>query len=657
MNLFFKLIISVFLFAGALHAAVPNRIDSILQVISELPPDTTRLKTLKYWSRQLAATPHERALLETLRKEAQIQNNPSYQAYAYYGLLKYYYNFNYQDSLRLLAKTALHFLKKNDLHQYYFNARYLLVTLHTDLGEYEFSLLKGEEMYREAVAISNRDGEIAACNALAHANFASHKYHDAIYWNRKGLRLVEGKEGYLSTEMNFNYVMAQSYQRLQQPDSMKRYTDQVRQVINHYEKKYPGMAPNIIAYYYAWIYSRYADYELYRNDLQKAKSYLDRAASFQEKNTFDLYSYFSTYADYYRATGQYDAAFRSLEKEAALREKNNKPDPSLLTKRALIYARMGNDTLALSEIQKSIQLADSLNRKRFSEQSDQLRSIYEINRLETEGKKQTDIIRMQILTLTGLLFFVVLLAFYLIKFYRIRKQLALAAREADEANSATSGFLQNMQRGIQAFLQDIARVSDLLIEESDPQKRAGYAERLRAQNEIAQHVIFNILDVSKIESGQMKFHLEEIDLQGPVHEAVGAIRHIVPHGTEIKINAPGGILIRTDLMRLHQILTNVLRYAVSRTSGKQIRIAYKKQAGEVRFSLSGDGWRLSEKEQQTMFDRLAQTSGKLQDMDLDMIISRGLILKLGGRIEIHTGTASRIEFTFPLSPTLQNERT
>lgn len=655
MNFLLKLIISGLLTACSV-SALSNRADSVLQALSELPQDTIRLEKLKEWSRQMAGTSDEHIFLDALRRDAQLQNENAYQAYAYYSLLKYYFNFDDNDRFFSLAKPALQFFKKNDLSLYYFNARALIITLHTDLGEYEFSLLKGEEMFREAVAAANIDGEIAACNALAHANFASNKYHDAIFWNKKGLQLIEGRENYLSTKMNFNYVAAQSYQFLQQPDSMRFYADQVRQVMDEYVKKYPGQANNITAYYYAWTYSRYADYALYRNDLAKAKSYLDQAASYQEKNTFDLYSYFSTYADYYRATGQYDEAFRSLEKEVALREKKQKPDPSILKKKALIYAQMGNDTLALSEIQKSIELADSLNRQRFSEQSDQLRSIYEINRLETEGEKQAELIRMQILTLTCLFVVVLLLVFYLYKFYRIRKQLVLAAHEADKANSETSGFLHNMQRGIQAFLQDIARVSDLLINESDPQKRSAYAARLRTQNEIAQHVIFNILDVSKIESDRMKFHFEEIDVQGLVYEAVSAIRHTLPPGTEIKLTAPEGIRIRTDLMRMHQILTNILRYAVLHTPGKEIRIAYQKQDEEVCFSVSGADWILSEKERQTMFDRLAQTSGKLQEMELDMIISRGLILKLGGRIEIYTGTDSRIEFIFPLSSTPENDR-
>lgn len=655
MNLLLKLVICGLLAVCSVHA-IPSRTDSVLQTVAGLPHDTTCLKKLKYWCGQLSGKPDEFILLEALLQEARLQNDVSYQAYAYYGLLRYYFNFNNRDSLLSLSKPALQFFKKHALHRHYFNARSLIISLHTDRGEYEFSLIKGEEMYREAIAAGNIDGEIAACNALAHANFVSHKYHDAIFWNKKGLQLIEGRENYLSTKMNFNYVAAQSYQLLQQPDSMRFYVDQVRQVMDAYVKKYPGQADNITAYYYAWIYSQYADYALYRNDLPKAKKYLDRATSYQEKNTFDLYSYFSTYADYYRATAQYDEAFRSLEKEAALRQKNKESDPSLLKKRALIYAQMGNDTLALSEIQKSIRLADSLNRQRFSDQSDQLRSIYEINRLQTEGEKQAKFIRMQILTLTCLFFVVLLLVFCLYKFYRIRQQLALAAREADEANSATSGFLHNMQRGIQAFLQDIAHVSDLLINESDPQKRSDYAAQLRTQNEIAQHVIFNILDVSKIESDRMRFHFEEIDLQGLVYEAVSAVRHTLRTGTEIKLTAPDGIRICTDLMRMHQILTTVLRYAVVHTPGKEIRMTYRKQDDSVRFSVSGPDWILSEKERQTMFDRLAQTSGKLQEMELDMIISRGLILKLGGRIEIHTGTDSRIEFTFPLSTTPENER-
>lgn len=650
MNFFLKLIISGLFFACTVCAA-PHRTDSMLQALSGMPQDTFRLKTLRQWIGQVAGTPDEVVLLNALLRDAQAQNDLTHQAYAYSNLITAYFNYKNRDSILSIEKPALQFFQTHHLFKHYFNAKSLIISLHTDIGEYEYALLKGEEMYREAEAIPSIDGEISACYALAHAHFASNKYHDAIFWNRKGLELLEGQDNYLSTKMNFNYILAESYQILQQPDSMIFYTEKVREVINNYEKKYPGEASGIIAFYYTWINCRHVDYALYHNDLPQAKKYLGQATFYQEKNRFDLYSYFSTCADYYRATGQYDKAFQYIEKETALREKNKDTDPSLLKKRALIYNYMGNDSLALREIYASIQLSDSLNRQRFTHQSDQLRSIYEINRLETEGKKQEGLIRIQFLTLVCLALFLLLLVYYLFKFYCIRKQLSVAAREADEANSATSGFLHNMQRGIQAFLQDIARVSDRLIEESDPAKRAAYADRLRAQNELAQHVIFNILDVSKIESDRMKFHFEEINLKGLIQEVASSVRHTVGNGVEIKILADEGLLIQTDLMRLHQILSNVLRYAVSHTAGKEIRLACKKEGLSILFSVSGENWTITEEEQQNMFDRLAQTSGKLQEMELDMIISRGLILKLGGRIYVFTGPDSRIEFIFPLSPT------
>lgn len=656
MNTFLKLIIFGLFFTCAVEAS-PTRTKSVIQATFALPQDTTRLSRWKYLAEQAADTPDQLLYLDALLHDARLQHDLAAQAYAHRAHVWYYFNRSDMDSTLLVGQPALEFYQKNGLSDLYFEIKSFIITLHTDRGEYEFALAKGEEMYQEAASLSSDKGKISACYVLAFANTFSSKFHDAIFWSREGLRLIGDRPDFFSQKMEFNFTLADCY-RENQPDSMKLYVDLVKGLVDELEKTDSAQAASSTAYYRCWINCRYADYALQHNQPEQARRFLEQATSYKEKSlhTPSLYFYYTSYSDYYLATGQYEKALHSLETEVKQWEKNKgEIAPAFLERRALIHFRMGNDTLALDEIRQSIHLSDSVNRQRFADQSDQLRSLYEIKRLEDEGKKRTGIIRVQLLALTCLGALLLLLAFYFCRFYRIRKQVAIAAREADEANRTTSGFLSNMQQGIQAFLHDITRTSDRLIREPDPGKRSEYAGRLRTQNELAQHVIFNILDVSKIESGRMKFNYDEINLEGLVLEARSALQNNPFRHVEIHISATGDLLITTDALRLHQLLTNLLRYAVLHTNGKEIRLTYHPEGNSVRFTISGENWVISEEEKQRMFDRLAQTSGTLQEMELEMIISRGLILKLGGSIQVYTGASSRFEFLLPQSPTPEND--
>jgi len=164
----------------------------------------------------------------------------------------------------------------------------------------------------------------------------------------------------------------------------------------------------------------------------------------------------------------------------------------------MIYYARGDYRTATDEILRSAFLADSMNNVRFIQQSKQLRSVYDMNRLEAESERRIFIIHIQIVLVLALCAVVFLLFYYLFRFYRMKQELAVAVKKACEADRKTSGFLHNMGHEVQVFLQDISGLSDALIEESENSKKQEYATEICLRNERAQRVIFDILDVSKI---------------------------------------------------------------------------------------------------------------------------------------------------------------
>ena len=285
----------------------------------------------------------------------------------------------------------------------------------------------------------------------------------------------------------------------------------------------------------------------------------------------------------------------------------------------------------------------------FAEQSGQLRPAYDMERLEAESEKRIFIIHVQIVLVLALSITVLLLFFYLFRFYRIKKELAAAVKKARRADEKTSGFLQNMSHEVQVFLQDISGLSDALIRESETGKKQEYAAEICSRNERAQRVIFDILDVSKIESGRMQFQYEKISLNGLAEEVCSSIRQNIPDDVEILLLPCEDRTFTADPARLNRALFNLLHYAATHTCGGRILIKYESRGNEVYFTISGENWTMAQEEYQSLFDRLAQTSGRLEEMKLEMLISRGLLLKMGGTWTVFPDSSgrTRIEFILP----------
>lgn len=652
MNILLKLFFCGMLLTINNSEAAISRTDSMINIIQSLPQDSIRLQKLDNWRNHIADTPEELRCLDIMINDATLQQNINYQALAYRNRVRYFYNaIDMQGGIKA-AEPAISFFRKYKLYDYLFETESMIITLYTWHGKYEYSLLKGDKMYAEAMAVGSTDGKVSACYAMGYACYTSKRTHEALSWYQEGLDLLKKQSNIKTKSMEFCILISECYEELEDYSQVEVYATQLYKLLQDYTILHPKLPDTYFSYYWLWLHTTYAKINLENNRLKQAKAQLDKASQHIVGNTYNLYmdilNY--TYSDYYLAMGNYQKALEFHRKGVEIQGLIQKgEDPATPKKKAHIYNKMKEYQLAAYEIEKSVFIADSLNDKRYAEQSQQLHSIYGVSRLEADGIKQTYIIRMQLLLLALLGISAILLIYLLSRFYRMKQQLSVATIKATEANEDTSGFLNSMSNKIKQFLDEIAGLSDALIQETDENKRQEYAAILCKQNELAQHVIFEILDISKIESDKMQFNYEETDLDGLMNEVCSHLQIISPDSVRIKLISETSKTILTDPSRLSQILNNLIRHLVTHIKEGEISFRYKTENGYIRFYITGDKWNITDEELKNMFDRFVQTSRKLQDINLGMIIARGLILKMGGSVTVFPKSASdaRIEFTLP----------
>ncbi|MDT8452077.1 MAG: transporter substrate-binding domain-containing protein [Gammaproteobacteria bacterium] len=236
-------------------------------------------------------------------------------------------------------------------------------------------------------------------------------------------------------------------------------------------------------------------------------------------------------------------------------------------------------------------------------------------------------------------------------------ELQLARDQAEAANQAKSHFLSNMSHEIRSPLTAIIGFSESLqTDELSPAERRGNISTVTRNARYLLQVINDILDLSKIEAGQL--NVEQIStplfpLLGDLDSLLGTSARNKGLEFRIKYHLPLPETIVTDPVRLKQILVNLCSNAIKFTDsgGIEIEVSSDPDFGRLQFTVSDSGIGMSAAEMATIFDPFTQADAtvtrKYGGTGLGLPISLKLATALGGELkcESHKGQSSRFMLT------------
>ena len=244
---------------------------------------------------------------------------------------------------------------------------------------------------------------------------------------------------------------------------------------------------------------------------------------------------------------------------------------------------------------------------------------------------------------------------------RSNAAIELKARELEQASRYKSDFLANMSHELRTPLNSLLILSRLLADNpagnlTDEQVK--YARTVHASGNDLLALINDILDLSKIEAGQLDMRPERVVLKGLAEDIRRLFQPIADERKlqfDVRQEADAPEAIDTDRQRLDQILKNLLSNALKFTERGRIALSMSRTSdGRLTFAVTDTGIGISKEQQADIFDAFRQADGtisrKYGGTGLGLSISRELARLLGGTITVESeaGKGSRFTLAIPV---------
>jgi signal transduction histidine kinase len=232
----------------------------------------------------------------------------------------------------------------------------------------------------------------------------------------------------------------------------------------------------------------------------------------------------------------------------------------------------------------------------------------------------------------------------------------LANEQLTRVDELKSNLISNVSHELRTPLSSIRAFSELLLDsEMENETRLEFAHIINQESERLTRLVSNLLDLSRIQSRGVSWHVRPLDVRKHLEIATAAMR---PAAEEKHIELsleidPDVTAVYADPDGLQQALVNLIANAIKFTGQGRVVVSATDAEGGVRLAVSDTGPGMTQEEQERVFDRFYQAgdilTSKPAGTGLGLAITKEILIQHGSEITVvsEPGQGSRFSFVLP----------
>ncbi|RDC56885.1 hybrid sensor histidine kinase/response regulator [Pedobacter chinensis] len=220
--------------------------------------------------------------------------------------------------------------------------------------------------------------------------------------------------------------------------------------------------------------------------------------------------------------------------------------------------------------------------------------------------------------------------------------ISIASHELKTPLTSVKGYIQLLQRSLNKDNKEMAQ---------------SHLEKASVQLEKLNELIVDLLDISKIESGKMKFNMQNFCADNMVNNAIEMLQQSNPDFKITKLGKTSEAVFG-DEMRLEQVVINFITNAIKYAPGtNQVNVTINIKDGKLYLAVKDFGIGISKEQQDKIFDkfyRVEENSNRFNGLGIGLYICSEIIKRHGGVIGVNSVPDEGSEFYF-IIPTTEQE--
>ena len=632
--------------------------------------DSLRIKAQKHIN-----TPEEILYLDSMLQMAQMMDSVRWQCQTMSFMSRNYYNRMNADSLMYWANKVDTLALKHKHYSIFFDTYSLVCSWELHEKDYDSALEKANRLYLLAKDLGDANGMIASYETIGLIYMETFRYVEAIRSYKEGLKLqLQQKNPRYGYQFQFMSYIIEAYLKLKDYEHAKECLAEAYKLVEQCEQCEKHFPVDRCL----WLLCSY-NIEMYVGQClpQKAEAYIIESKKYSDIDDFYVFCYYHLVsASYYKMLGDFGYALEHVN--MVLDETGDDYLPALKMKAELLL-NAGKEQEAALLYHKSVNLIDSTYNESLSKQINQLRTMLEVDKLELKNKEIEVEVGRYKLNITLVLIVVLILILIVVGVHYIRikhiknlleksdkelkkdkellllseKELFLAKEKAEASSHLKDVFLANLSHEIRTPLNSIVGFTSLLDKMEQKNETKEYASIIKQNSDILLKLVNDTVSVSMLQAGQFTLVQEDVEINAICRNLEQKYVQKASPDVVVEVCLPqDGFLLKTDGIRLEQILENLMSNAVKFTEKGRITLAYElaEDAQAVVFTITDTGCGIPDNMRDKIFDSFQKQDSFVQGMGLGLTICKLIAQHLNATIHLDSEykNGTRMILTHPI---------